>query len=191
DGLFSLIQKQKDGEHEHRAPGNGGGVPANLAGLRARQQQVADPHQARYQANAAVDRITTEQAAEQQIGLDEQLVVEPVEAPGSEPPGRQQATRRAGGHAADETALAEEQQGGEQDTGHGDGTRGDFQADPAFAPGMADALRQHGGQWRGDQRADKGRQYDQRGQWQVVGNAVTGVGLGLLLAVEGDEDQAE
>ena len=56
---------------------------------------------------------------------------------------------------------------------------------------MPDALRQDPCQRRGDQRADEGRQHDQRHQRQVVCQTMTGMGLALRLAVEGDEDQPE
>ncbi|MNU79275.1 hypothetical protein D3C71_688890 [compost metagenome] len=129
--------------------------------------------------------------ADRQVRLDEQFVVDPVEAPGSEPPGREETADAAVGDGGDEATLAEEQQRGQQDTGQGDGARSDFQAVLGFAAGMADALRQHAVQWRNDHRADGGGQYDQHRQWQPVGNAVTGVGFGLRFTVERDEDQAE
>jgi hypothetical protein len=81
--------------------------------------------------------------ADQQVRFDEQLVVDPVEAPGGEPPGRQDATDAAVGDGGDEATLAEEQQGRQQDTGDGDGARGDFQAVLGFATGMAGAFRQY------------------------------------------------
>ena len=82
----------------------------------------------RDQTNGLVQRIFGQQAADQQVRFDEQFVVQPVEAPGSEPPGRQEATDAAVGNCSYKATLAQVQQGSEQDTGQGDGTRGDFQA---------------------------------------------------------------
>ncbi|MCY1456643.1 hypothetical protein D9M71_738780 [compost metagenome] len=56
---------------------------------------------------------------------------------------------------------------------------------------MADAFRQHTGERRGDQRTDEGGEHQQDHQRQAVGDTVACVGLGLGLAMEDDEDQAE
>ncbi|MNF16288.1 hypothetical protein D3C80_2192470 [compost metagenome] len=58
-----------------------------------------------------------------------------------------------------------------------------------IATGMPGTLWQYSGQRWGNQRADEGRQHDQHRQRQPMGHAVAGVGLGLLLAMESDEDQ--
>ena len=82
-----------------------------------------------------------EQAADQQIRLHKQLVVEPVEAPGGEPPGREETPRRTLRHRGGETAFAEEQQCGQNDANDRDGPGSDFQAVLGLAAGMPDALR--------------------------------------------------
>ncbi len=97
----------------------------------------------RDQTDGLVERVFAQYVADRKVRLDEQFVVDPVEAPGGEPPGRQETADAAVGDGSDEATLAEEQQGGQQDTGDGDGARGDFQAVLGFAAGMADALRQY------------------------------------------------
>ncbi|MCY1182390.1 hypothetical protein D9M73_229490 [compost metagenome] len=111
---------------------------------------------ARDQTDGLVERVFAQDVADRQVRLDEQFVVDPVEAPGSEPPGREETADAAVGDGGDEATLAEEQQGCQQDTGQGDGARGDFQAVLGFAAGMADALRQYAVQRWNDHRADEG-----------------------------------
>src|SRR3989338_738459 len=188
---FMSDSRQEDGaQYQYRTTDHGGRVPAQIAGFAATHQAMTATPQARNQADGAVNRVLGQQVGEQQVGLDEQLVVQPVEAPGGEPPGREETPRCTLGDGRHQPALAEEQQRGQQDTGQGDHARGDFQAVLGVATGMADAFRQHAGQGRADQGADEGREQDQHRQWQPVGDAVAGMGLGLGLAVEGDEDQA-
>ena len=67
---------------------------------------------ARDQTDGLVERVFAQNVADRKVRLDEQFVVDPVEAPGSEPPGRKEAANATVGDGGDEAALAEEQQGG-------------------------------------------------------------------------------
>ena len=143
----SLGQQQRaeqDGGSTHQ----GSGVPAQAAVLGEAEEVVSAAHAERNDAQGTVDGVAPQQLAEQQVGFHEQLVVQPVEAPGVVPPGTEEATRGALRQGADEAALAEEEQGGQQDTGDGDGTRGQFQAVLGFATCVADAFRQDASQRR-------------------------------------------
>lgn len=145
--MNSLGQQQRaeqDGGSTHQ----GSGVPAQAAVLGEAEEVVSAAHAERNDAQGTVDGVAPQQLAEQQVGFHEQLVVQPVEAPGVVPPGTEEATRGALRQGADEAALAEEEQGGQQDTGDGDGTRGQFQAVLGFATCVADAFRQDASQRR-------------------------------------------
>src|SRR5690606_12839743 len=104
------------------------------------------PRQQRHDADGAIQWVAAQNPGQPQIGLDEQLVVQPVEAPGGEPPGSQETARCAVAYGLDYTARPQIQPGRQQDARHGDSAGSNFKTDPAFTTGMPGALRQYTGQ---------------------------------------------
>src|SRR5690554_6063099 len=188
---WSGYREQQEAEHQHCTSGNGGGIPADLAILGPTQQGIAPSGQQRQDADGAVQRVTPQYAGQPQVGLHEDLVIEPIEAPGSEPQGSEYPPRSAVADPLHQSPLAQIQPGSKEDTGHGDRGRQDLKPHATLASGMADALRQHTGQRWSDPGADKGGQHYQCDQRQVMGQSATGMGLGLNLTMEHHEDQAE
>src|SRR3546814_9932898 len=84
--MRSASQENDGGDHGHRAGRHRAGVPAQLAGLRVRELGVQRQSQTGDQANGLIGDIATIDADEEQIGLHEQLVVQPVEAERRAPP---------------------------------------------------------------------------------------------------------
>src|SRR5690606_5837651 len=77
---WSGYREQQEAEHQHCASGNGGGIPADLAILGPTQQRIAPSGQQRQNADGAVQRVTPQYAGQPQVGLHEDLVIEPIEA---------------------------------------------------------------------------------------------------------------
>src|SRR5690606_38212640 len=188
---WSGYREQEDTEHQHGTAGDGGGVPADLPVLGAAEQGVATPGQQGNQANGAIQRIAPQDACQPEIGLHEYLVIYPVEAPGSEPPGAQETPGCALADSRNHLPLPQIEPGCQQDAGYRDNARRHFETETALATGMAGAGRQYARQWRGDPGADKGREDDQRKQRQVMRQSLARMGIRLRLAVEHHEDQAE
>src|SRR5690554_1422439 len=91
---WSGYREQQEAEHQHCTSGNGGGIPADLAILGPTQQGIAPSGQQRQDADGAVQRVTPQYAGQPQVGLHEDLVIEPIEAPGSEPQGSERSEER-------------------------------------------------------------------------------------------------
>ena len=84
-----------------------------MTGFGTAQGGVTAFGHARDQTDGLVERVFAQDVADRQVRLDEQFVVDPVEAPGSEPPGRQETADAAVGDGGHEATLAEEQQRGQ------------------------------------------------------------------------------
>ncbi len=125
--LFIALPQQQQRQHQHGADPHGGGIPAQLAGDCPSQQLVATQGEPGGQAHHPVQRILSDQTGSQQIGLDPQLVVEPVKAPGVEPEGAEQTARGAVGNGCGQTALTKEQKRSQRDPCNGDDAGGYLQ----------------------------------------------------------------